>query len=98
MLLSLEGHTAPVASVVFLPDGQRVLTGSQDNTAKLWDAVTGKEILTLKGHAREVTCVNVSKNGRYVITGSRDGTAIVWLATDSTMDVPQTASWNATHP
>src|SRR4029079_1901958 len=62
LLLTLEGHTATVSSVAFLPDallpaeqapagartGIRVLTGSLDNTAKLWDGVTGKEILTLK--------------------------------------------------
>jgi len=59
-----------------------VLTGSQDNTAKLWDARTGKEILTLKAHAQEVTSVSFSTDNRYVLTGSRDGTAIVWLAAD----------------
>ena len=63
------------------------LTGSQDNTAKLWDAevgleILGKEILTLKGHAQEVTSVAFSDDGSYVVTGSRDGTAIIWLATD----------------
>jgi WD40 repeat protein len=78
--------------VAFLPDGLRVLTGSQDNTAKLWDAVTGKEILTLKGHSQEVTCVTTSTNGRYVLTGSRDGTAIVWLASAGTIVAPATAS------
>ena len=89
MLHSLEGHTASVASVAFLPDGKRVLTGSQDNTAKLWDADTGKEILTLKGHSEEVTCVAASTSGRYILTSSRDGTAVVWLSLDWT--IPQTA-------
>jgi WD40 repeat protein len=69
-----------VTSVCFSPDGLRILTGSQDSTAKLWDAQTSKEILTLKGHTEEVTSVAFSSDGRYTLTGSRDGTAIVWLA------------------
>jgi WD40 repeat protein len=37
-------------SVAFSPNGQRIVTGSYDGTAKLWDAASGKELLTLKGH------------------------------------------------
>jgi WD40 repeat protein len=59
-----------------------VLTGSQDNTVKLWDAHTGKEILSLVGHTQEVTSVAFSPDGRLALSSSRDGTAIVWLAVD----------------
>ena len=38
-LITLEGHTAAITSVAFSPDGSRAVTGSQDNTAKLWDSV-----------------------------------------------------------
>jgi len=37
-LLPLNGHTDAVYSVCFSPDGKRILTGSADNTAKIWDA------------------------------------------------------------
>ena len=57
-------------------------TGSQDNTAKTWDALTGDEFLTLKGHSQEVTSVAFSPDGRSVLTGSLDGTLILWLASD----------------
>ena len=38
-LLTLKGHEQYVYSVAFSPDGKRVVTGSNDNTAKIWDAV-----------------------------------------------------------
>ena len=49
-ILTLKGHSGPVTSAAFSPDGRRVVTASWDDTAKIWDAETGKELLTLKGH------------------------------------------------
>src|SRR5690606_3519632 len=74
-------------AVAISEDGQRALTGSQDNTIKLWDATTGKEILTLTGHQQEVTAVGFSPTGHDVVSSSRDGSAIVWLAVDWKGDV-----------
>jgi WD40 repeat protein len=81
---TLRGHTASVTSVAFSPEENpsRILTGSEDYTAILWDATTGQEILTLKGHTQEVTSVAFSPDGKLALTGSRDGSAIVWLTTD----------------
>ena len=45
----LEGHTAPVRSVAFFPDGQRIVTGSWDKTARVWDATTGRSCSPWKG-------------------------------------------------
>ena len=86
-LLTLSGHTASVTSVGFSPDMARIITGSQDQAAKLWDAKTGdtkvgKEILTLSRHTEDVTSVAFSPDGRQVLTGSRDGTAVIWLSQD----------------
>ena len=39
-----------VTSASFSPDGSRIVTASADETAKVWDATTGAEVLTLKGH------------------------------------------------
>ena len=45
-----RGHDDSVVSAAFSPDGKRVVTASEDNTARIWDAATGREIVALKGH------------------------------------------------
>jgi tetratricopeptide (TPR) repeat protein len=64
-------------AVAFSPDGKRVLTGSDDGTARVWDAQTGAEIARLL-HEDEVNAVAFSPDGKWVLTGSRDDTARVW--------------------
>jgi WD40 repeat protein len=65
---------------MFSPDGKRVLTGSSDGTAKVWDAEKGREVLTLRGHSGYVNCAVFSPDGARVATGSSDRTARVWDA------------------
>jgi hypothetical protein len=81
---TLKGHTDWVTSVSFSPDGRRLVTGSRDKTAKVWDAEKGTEILSLKGHTGEVTSVSFSPDGRRIVTGSRDKTTKVWDADKGT--------------
>jgi WD40 repeat protein len=76
----LQGHSAPVRAVAFSPDGTRVLTGSADKTARLWDAATGKVVKTLLGHTARVTAVAFSQDGTRILTGSDDSTAQLWDA------------------
>ena len=66
--------------MAFSPDGQRIVTGSDDNTAKVWEAASGRELLTLKGHSGGVMSVAFSPDGQRIVTGSRDRTARVWEA------------------
>jgi hypothetical protein len=77
---NLAGHTDSVRAVAFSPDGKRVLTGSLDNTAKLWDAAIGAAVATLEGHTGPVTAVAFSPDGKRVLTGSEDTTARLWDA------------------
>jgi hypothetical protein len=78
-MATFEGHKGPVFSVAFSPDGGQVLTGSVDNTARLWEAATGKPVATFKGHTGSVASVAFSPDGRHVLTGS-DNTARLWEA------------------
>lgn len=70
-------------SVVFSPDGLRVITANQDHTARLWDAdpnspMYGNLLRTLEGHTGGVTVASFSPDGKRVITGSLDNTARLW--------------------
>jgi WD40 repeat protein len=63
--------------VAFSADGTYLLTGSEDNTARLWD-IEGKMLRELKGHTSGVSAVAFSPDGKYLLTGSRDNTARLW--------------------
>jgi WD40 repeat protein len=99
-LHQLKAHTASVTSVAFSPEPEptRILTGSEDYSAILWDAKTGQEVLTLKGHSQEVTSVAFAPDGRSVLTGSQDGTAILWLTTDWNPPAEKLAAENPAAP
>ena len=77
-LLTLKGHTSGLGSASFSTDGSRILTGSADGTAKVWDAHTGTELLTLKGHFGGVLWASFSPDGSRIVTSSGDGWAKVW--------------------
>jgi hypothetical protein len=67
-------------SVAVTPDGARIVTGSTDNTAKVWDATSFAELAVLKGHSNWVMSVAVTPDGARIVTGSWDNTAKVWDA------------------
>ncbi len=76
----LQGHTGTVQSVAFSPDGKLVVTGSEDKTARIWEAATGKEVAKLRGHSDLVHDAAFSPDGRLVVTASGDGRARLWQA------------------
>jgi len=43
-LLTLKGHSDTIWSVAFSTDGQRIVTGSDNNTAKVWNAATAQQV------------------------------------------------------
>jgi WD40 repeat protein/serine/threonine protein kinase/tetratricopeptide (TPR) repeat protein len=78
----LEGvftHSRPVHGVAFSPDGKTILTGCEDNVARLWDAA-GRPIGEPLRHQGRVLSVAFSPDGRVALTGSEDGTARLWDA------------------
>jgi WD40 repeat protein len=78
----LRGHAGVVSRAGFSPDGRRVVTASQDTTARVWDVDTGEELAALRGHDDWVWRAEFSTDGRRVVTASKDGTARLWDAGD----------------
>jgi len=58
-LLTCRG-TSWIVSVAFSPDGGILVSGSTDNTVKVWDASTGQCLSTLLGHSDRVRTVAIS--------------------------------------
>ena len=71
-------HTAGVAIVRWSADGERVVTASQDGSARVWDGRTGQPVTPPLRHRGPVRWVEFSPEGGLVVTASDDGTARVW--------------------
>ena len=77
----LRGHNDRVCSVAWSPDGRRIVSGSHDNTVRVWDAETGAGLAVLRGHEDWVSSVTYSPDGRRIASASRsDKTVRVWDA------------------
>jgi WD40 repeat protein len=82
---TLLGHEAAIRSVAFSPDGLRLVSGSADKTARIWDLGDSKfpELVRFNGHAAEVTAVAFNSNAQQVISGAADKTLKLWNAVDA---------------
>jgi WD40 repeat protein len=78
LIRTLTGHSLGITTVTVTPDGRRVISGSGDNTLKVWNLETGEELFTLTGHSDPVMAVTVTPDGQRVISGSYDKTLKVW--------------------
>ena len=77
----LKGHAKAIKCVAISPDGRWLVTGSVDDTARLWDLksknpAAGSRVF--KGHTDFISCVAISPDSRWLVTGSGDNTARLW--------------------
>jgi WD40 repeat protein len=59
-------------------DGSRALSGSTDNTLRLWDLATGETLRILEGHTNYVGALAIGVNGNRALSGSKDHTLRLW--------------------
>ncbi|MCY4139266.1 MAG: WD40 repeat domain-containing protein, partial [Rhodobacteraceae bacterium] len=77
-ILPQFGYSRGVNSIAVSADGQTIATGLEDDTARLWDASSGRELRILKGHSGSVYSTAFSPDGRTIATGSWDNTTRLW--------------------
>lgn len=78
LLHTLMGHADWVEAVVVTPDGQRVISASDDTTLKVWDLTRHEELHTLTGHTGPVLDIALTSDGQKAVSSSADGTIKVW--------------------
>jgi WD40 repeat protein len=69
-----------VSAVGFSPDGKLLASGGQDNTIKIWEVDTGKELYTLRGNDCTVNSVAFSPDGQVLVSGDRS--VKIWKVSD----------------
>ncbi|CAI2162989.1 12799_t:CDS:2 [Funneliformis geosporum] len=70
----LPGHSESIYCVQF--DENKIISGSRDDTIKIWDIKTGKCVKTFHGHKQSVLCLQY--DDKVIVSGSSDATIIVW--------------------
>ncbi|MCC3473795.1 MAG: hypothetical protein EAZ19_00750 [Oscillatoriales cyanobacterium] len=73
-----QGHQKSVESVAFSPDGEMIVTGSEDRTVRLWN-LNGKPIgKPFQGHENSIYSVAFSPDGSKIVSASTDKTVRLW--------------------
>ncbi len=87
------GHTDAINSVAFSPDGTRLVSGSSDNTVKLWDVSTETSIAAFE-HSDSVFSVAFSPDGMTLASASQDNTVILWdISTETNVAILEHGDW-----
>ncbi len=76
----LHGHTAPVVSVEFSPDGSLVATGGEDRTIWLFNVESGAPLpgMPLRGHEAPVFGLAFNPDGSILATSDDSGSVLLW--------------------
>ena len=75
---TLFGHSGPITAFAITPDGQHVLSASEDHTLRVWDLVSGAQSFLLQGHTRQITSIALTSDGQRALSTSLDCSLKVW--------------------
>lgn len=75
---TLQGHSYTVSSVAMSPDGQYIVSGSEDRTIKVWSLRTGECVRTLSGSSGNVSSVAVTPDSQYIVSSGLDKDIRIW--------------------
>jgi dipeptidyl aminopeptidase/acylaminoacyl peptidase len=78
MEVSVLRHGRAVSAIAISPNGKLLASGGWDNTIRIWDLATGKEVQELRGHRKEVECVAFAPDGKTIASGAWDATVRLW--------------------
>lgn len=79
-MLSINAHTTSIAACAVSPDGSLIVSSAHDQTIKVWDASTGRQLHDIPGHARPSACT-FTPDGRQIVSADMGGTVRQWSAT-----------------
>jgi periodic tryptophan protein 2 len=77
-ILKQQGHFDAMNTLVYSPDGQRIVTTADDGKIKVWDIESGFCIVTFTEHTSGVTACEFAKKGNVLFTASLDGSIRAW--------------------
>ncbi|KAI9707711.1 MAG: hypothetical protein M1836_000673 [Candelina mexicana] len=77
-ILKQQGHYDSMNSLVYSPDGQRIITTADDGKIKVWDVKSGFCVVTFTEHTSGVTACEFAKRGNVLFTASLDGSIRAW--------------------
>ncbi|TVY78342.1 Periodic tryptophan protein 2-like protein [Lachnellula suecica] len=77
-ILKQQGHFDSMNSLIYSPDGQKIITTADDGKIKVWDVNSGFCIVTFTEHTSGVTACEFAKRGNVLFTSSLDGSIRAW--------------------
>ena len=75
---SIHADNHPIEGVAFVGATNHVITSGSNNTAVMWDALTGNQIGSFDGSPAPITSLAMNAQGTLLVTGSSDGTILLW--------------------